>query len=222
MSVRVWSACGEVLFVLTFLQEVTRPSQRKTIVPSCWGPGATRPSCRFSEGQRRAAPKTCSACAPTGSPSTGTSTTTRWAEENPRSARSQCSWRCCPVRCCRCAGAGAPCPLCSRLTVQSQDELNHQPLQCVLAFSRFQLEGFPYSFLFKTFKVFQEPLKWKRSSTFCPLCCRCVDVYFSFPQTSVFTPAYGSITNVRVSSSMTTGQVLNLLLHKFRVNRRAH
>lgn len=38
-------------------------------------------------------------------------------------------------------------------------------------------------------------------------------------QTSVFTPAFGSVTNVRVNSSMTTGQVLNLLLHKFRVNR---
>lgn len=128
----------------------------------------------------------------------------------------QFSWRCCT---CRCAGTGVSC---SRLTVQSQDELVHQPLQCVLAFSRFQLEGFPYSFLFKTFKVFQEPLKWKRSSTFCPLCCRCVDVYFSFPQTSVFTPAYGSVTNVRVNSSMTTEKVLNLLLHKFRVNRHAH
>ncbi|KAG7236347.1 hypothetical protein INR49_001044 [Caranx melampygus] len=39
----------------------------------------------------------------------------------------------------------------------------------------------------------------------------------SFMRTSVFTPAYGSVTNVRVNSSMTTGQVLNLLLHKFRV-----
>lgn len=43
---------------------------------------------------------------------------------------------------------------------------------------------------------------------------------FSFLlQTSVFTPAYGSVTNVRVNSSMTTRQVLNLLLHKFRVGR---
>lgn len=39
-----------------------------------------------------------------------------------------------------------------------------------------------------------------------------------FLQTSVFTPAYGSVTNVRVNSSMTTAQVLNLLLHKFRVS----
>lgn len=36
-------------------------------------------------------------------------------------------------------------------------------------------------------------------------------------QTSIFTPAYGSVTNVRVSSSMTTQQVLSLLLNKFRV-----
>lgn len=47
---------------------------------------------------------------------------------------------------------------------ESHDEVIGQPLQntacvCVLAFSRFQLEGFPYSFLFKTFKVFQESLK---------------------------------------------------------------
>ncbi|XP_020927529.1 ras association domain-containing protein 4 isoform X3 [Sus scrofa] len=36
-------------------------------------------------------------------------------------------------------------------------------------------------------------------------------------QTSVFTPAYGSMTNVRVNSTMTTLQVLTLLLNKFRV-----
>lgn len=36
-------------------------------------------------------------------------------------------------------------------------------------------------------------------------------------QTSVFTPAYGSVTNVRVNSTMTTQQVLTLLLNKFRV-----
>ncbi|KAI4877643.1 hypothetical protein NFI96_022999, partial [Prochilodus magdalenae] len=35
--------------------------------------------------------------------------------------------------------------------------------------------------------------------------------------TSVFTPAYGSVTNVRVNSRMTTQQVLSLLLNKFRV-----
>lgn len=37
-------------------------------------------------------------------------------------------------------------------------------------------------------------------------------------QTSVFTPAYGSMTNVRVNSTMTTLQVLTLLLNKFRVS----
>lgn len=37
-------------------------------------------------------------------------------------------------------------------------------------------------------------------------------------QTSVFTPAYGSMTNVRVNSTMTTLQVLTLLLNKLRVS----
>ncbi|XP_041330389.1 ras association domain-containing protein 2 [Pyrgilauda ruficollis] len=37
------------------------------------------------------------------------------------------------------------------------------------------------------------------------------------PQTSVFTPAYGSVTNVRINSTMTTPQVLKLLLNKFKV-----
>ncbi|XP_075073280.1 ras association domain-containing protein 4 isoform X2 [Mixophyes fleayi] len=36
-------------------------------------------------------------------------------------------------------------------------------------------------------------------------------------KTSVFTPAYGSVTNVRVTSTMNTSQVLSLLLRKFRV-----
>uniref|UniRef100_A0A096MIH9 Ras association domain family member 4a n=1 Tax=Poecilia formosa TaxID=48698 RepID=A0A096MIH9_POEFO len=44
-----------------------------------------------------------------------------------------------------------------------------------------------------------------------------INGHFYNHKTSVFTPAYGSVTNVRVNSSMTTGQVLNLLLHKFRV-----
>uniref|UniRef100_A0A3Q2QB94 Ras association domain family member 4a n=1 Tax=Fundulus heteroclitus TaxID=8078 RepID=A0A3Q2QB94_FUNHE len=47
-----------------------------------------------------------------------------------------------------------------------------------------------------------------------------INGHFYNHKTSVFTPAYGSVTNVRVNSSMTTGQVLNLLLHKFRVSRR--
>lgn len=42
--------------------------------------------------------------------------------------------------------------------------------------------------------------------------------YPSALQTSVFTPAYGSVTNVRVNSTMTTQQVLTLLLNKFRVS----
>ncbi|EOB06144.1 Ras association domain-containing protein 2, partial [Anas platyrhynchos] len=36
--------------------------------------------------------------------------------------------------------------------------------------------------------------------------------------TSVFTPAYGSVTNVRINSTMTTPQVLKLLLNKFKAN----
>ncbi|XP_061601389.1 ras association domain-containing protein 4a isoform X2 [Cololabis saira] len=44
-----------------------------------------------------------------------------------------------------------------------------------------------------------------------------INGHFYNHKTSVFTPAYGSVTNVRVNSSMTTGQVLHLLLHKFRV-----
>ncbi|XP_034537072.1 ras association domain-containing protein 4a [Notolabrus celidotus] len=44
-----------------------------------------------------------------------------------------------------------------------------------------------------------------------------INGHFYNHKTSVFTPAYGSVTNVRVNSSMTTIQVLNLLLHKFRV-----
>lgn len=73
----------EMLFVLTFLlQEMPRASQRTTIVLSCLGPGATLPSCRFRGGQRLEAPETCSACARTGSPSTATSTTTRWAKDH--------------------------------------------------------------------------------------------------------------------------------------------
>uniref|UniRef100_A0A3Q1F5I7 Ras association domain family member 4a n=1 Tax=Acanthochromis polyacanthus TaxID=80966 RepID=A0A3Q1F5I7_9TELE len=45
-----------------------------------------------------------------------------------------------------------------------------------------------------------------------------INGHFYNHKTSVFTPGYGSVTNVRVNSSMTTGQVLNLLLHKFRVS----
>ncbi|XP_006837540.1 PREDICTED: ras association domain-containing protein 4 [Chrysochloris asiatica] len=44
-----------------------------------------------------------------------------------------------------------------------------------------------------------------------------INGHFYNYKTSVFTPAFGSITNVRVSSTMTTLQVLTLLLNKFRV-----
>ncbi|KAK6482104.1 ras association domain-containing protein 4-like isoform X1 [Huso huso] len=44
-----------------------------------------------------------------------------------------------------------------------------------------------------------------------------INGHFYNHKTSVFTPAYGSMTNVRVNSTMTTPQVLNLLLNKFRV-----
>ncbi|KAM7408799.1 hypothetical protein PAMA_002495 [Pampus argenteus] len=48
-----------------------------------------------------------------------------------------------------------------------------------------------------------------------------INGHFYNHKTSVFTPAYGSVTNVRVNSSMTTVQVLNLLLHKFRVENKS-
>ncbi|XP_039703568.1 ras association domain-containing protein 4 isoform X3 [Pteropus medius] len=44
-----------------------------------------------------------------------------------------------------------------------------------------------------------------------------INGHFYDHKTSVFTPAYGSVTNVRVNSTMTTLQVLTLLLNKFRV-----
>ncbi|XP_061033749.1 ras association domain-containing protein 4 isoform X1 [Eubalaena glacialis] len=44
-----------------------------------------------------------------------------------------------------------------------------------------------------------------------------INGHFYNHKTSVFTPAYGSMTNVRVNSTMTTLQVLTLLLNKFRV-----
>ncbi|XP_062375404.1 ras association domain-containing protein 4a [Sardina pilchardus] len=48
-----------------------------------------------------------------------------------------------------------------------------------------------------------------------------INGHFYNHKTSVFTPAYGSITNVRINSTMTTQQVLNLLLNKFRVENKA-
>ncbi|KAM8924589.1 ras association domain-containing protein 4 [Pelodytes ibericus] len=44
-----------------------------------------------------------------------------------------------------------------------------------------------------------------------------INGHFYNHKTSVFTPAYGSVTNVRVTSTMSTSQVLSLLLRKFRV-----
>ncbi|XP_067876744.1 ras association domain-containing protein 4a [Heterodontus francisci] len=48
-----------------------------------------------------------------------------------------------------------------------------------------------------------------------------INGHFYNHKTSVFTPAYGSVTNVRVNSTMNTSQVLNLLLNKFRVENTA-
>lgn len=44
---------------------------------------------------------------------------------------------------------------------------------------------------------------------------------FSLIQTAVFTPAYGSVTNVRINSCMTTPQVLRVLLNKFKIENSA-
>lgn len=44
----------------------------------------------------------------------------------------------------------------------------------------------------------------------------CIIVFF-LSQTAVFTPAYGSVTNVRINSCMTTPQVLRVLLNKFKI-----
>ncbi|NXM18134.1 RASF2 protein, partial [Ploceus nigricollis] len=43
-----------------------------------------------------------------------------------------------------------------------------------------------------------------------------INGHFYNHKTSVFTPAYGSVTNVRINSTMTTPQVLKLLLNKFK------
>uniref|UniRef100_UPI00398F5AF9 LOW QUALITY PROTEIN: ras association domain-containing protein 2-like n=1 Tax=Pristiophorus japonicus TaxID=55135 RepID=UPI00398F5AF9 len=44
-----------------------------------------------------------------------------------------------------------------------------------------------------------------------------INGHFYNHKTSVFTPAFGSVTNVRVNSTMSTLQVLNLLLNKFKI-----
>lgn len=42
-------------------------------------------------------------------------------------------------------------------------------------------------------------------------------VHFCFLQTSIFTPSFGTPTKVRISSRMTTNQVIEQLLNKFKV-----
>lgn len=64
------------------LQVMTSVVKRRTILLSCWGPGVTLPSCTSRGGQRHTVPEICSACAHTDSPSTDTSTTTRYQEQN--------------------------------------------------------------------------------------------------------------------------------------------
>ncbi|NXA12472.1 RASF2 protein, partial [Sapayoa aenigma] len=48
-----------------------------------------------------------------------------------------------------------------------------------------------------------------------------INGHFYNHKTSVFTPAYGSMTNVRINSTMTTPQVLKLLLNKFKIENSA-
>ncbi|NXJ71087.1 RASF2 protein, partial [Rostratula benghalensis] len=48
-----------------------------------------------------------------------------------------------------------------------------------------------------------------------------INGHFYNHKTSVFTPAYGSVTNVRINSTMRTPQVLKLLLNKFKIENSA-
>ncbi|XP_062452774.1 ras association domain-containing protein 2 isoform X2 [Rhea pennata] len=48
-----------------------------------------------------------------------------------------------------------------------------------------------------------------------------INGHFYNHKTSVFTPAYGSVTNVRINSTMTAPQVLKLLLNKFKIENSA-
>ncbi|KAG9488878.1 ras association domain-containing protein 2 isoform X2 [Eleutherodactylus coqui] len=48
-----------------------------------------------------------------------------------------------------------------------------------------------------------------------------INGHFYNHKTSVFTPAYGSVTNVRINSAMSTPQVLKLLLNKFKIENSA-
>ncbi|XP_068130921.1 ras association domain-containing protein 2 [Hyperolius riggenbachi] len=49
-----------------------------------------------------------------------------------------------------------------------------------------------------------------------------INGHFYNHKTSVFTPAYGSVTNVRINSTMSTPQVLKLLLNKFKIENSAY
>lgn len=48
-----------------------------------------------------------------------------------------------------------------------------------------------------------------------------VKTMFLSKQTAVFTPAFGSVTNVRINSCMTTAQVMRVLLNKFKIENSA-
>ncbi|XP_036381879.1 ras association domain-containing protein 2-like isoform X1 [Megalops cyprinoides] len=48
-----------------------------------------------------------------------------------------------------------------------------------------------------------------------------INGHFYNHKTAVFTPAYGSVTNVRINSCMTTPQVLRVLLNKFKIENSA-
>lgn len=150
-----------------------------------------------------------------------------------------------PWHTCRCSGAevswtGVPvlalcftiagCVLISLMCHGLIKDALHQFLLitvCVLLLNRFQLQtqGLPFCFKFPAQNV--QGVHVRESQVlikFFILCVFSFDILhctflFVCTQTSVFTPAFGSVTNVRVNSSMTTVQVLNLLLHKFRVSR---
>lgn len=174
---------------------MTRASQRKMTVLSCWGPGATLPSCRFRGGRKHAAPETCSACARTGSPSTDTSTTTRWAKAPPRDHGV-------PAADVPAGVEGLVHPVqfwCGPLWgVQSHDEVIIQALQntkCVCVCVCWLLAD-------SSWKDFLTPSLSKHSkcsrndenklqvsacsSTLCPLSCRCVHACFSPPDLRVY------------------------------------
>lgn len=56
-----------------------------------------------------------------------------------------------------------------------------------------------------------------KTISLCPKFCWVWRFSYLSPQTAVFTPAYGSVTNVRINSCMTTPQVLRVLLNKFKI-----